>query len=154
MSPPWSRTAWRENASSPWCNPEFVLREKANRFTMDACRWASEDRIEKQEPIWIDASRLRTPVGHPFYERLDHRLLNKRVSILTPESVPVPTRRWDVRGWRPEFTFARCWSAYFEGIDSERGLRGGRRTRWRCDRFCFELNQLRRIIRISHALAA
>ena len=32
---------------------------------------------EKQEPIWIDAARLATPAGHPFYERLN-RLLSKR----------------------------------------------------------------------------
>ena len=32
---------------------------------------------EKQEPIWIEAARLATPVGHPFYERLN-RLLSKR----------------------------------------------------------------------------
>ena len=32
---------------------------------------------EKQEPIWIEAARLATPAGHPFYERLN-RLLSKR----------------------------------------------------------------------------
>ena len=32
---------------------------------------------EKQEPIWIEASRLATPVGQPFYERLN-QLLNRR----------------------------------------------------------------------------
>src|SRR5580698_8642487 len=32
---------------------------------------------EKQEPIWIEAACLATPVGHPFYERLN-RLLSKR----------------------------------------------------------------------------
>jgi hypothetical protein len=32
---------------------------------------------EKQEPIWIEAARLATPAGDPFYERLN-RLLSKR----------------------------------------------------------------------------
>src|SRR5438128_625153 len=32
---------------------------------------------EKQEPMWIEAARLATPAGHPFYERLN-RLLSKR----------------------------------------------------------------------------
>ena len=32
---------------------------------------------ERQEPIWIEAASLATPVGHPFYERLN-RLLDKR----------------------------------------------------------------------------
>jgi hypothetical protein len=32
---------------------------------------------EKQEPIWIEAARLASPVGHPFYERLNG-LLSKR----------------------------------------------------------------------------
>jgi hypothetical protein len=32
---------------------------------------------EKQEAIWIEASSLATPDGHPFYERLNI-LLDKR----------------------------------------------------------------------------
>jgi hypothetical protein len=32
---------------------------------------------ERQEPIWIEAASLATPVGHPFYEHLN-RLLDKR----------------------------------------------------------------------------
>jgi len=32
---------------------------------------------ERQESIWIEAAWLATPVGHPFYERLN-RLLDKR----------------------------------------------------------------------------
>jgi len=91
---------------------------------------------ERQEPIWIEAASLATPVGHPFYERLN-RLLDKRGFDAFAENACLSfMRRWDVRDWLREFTFVRAgW--IFRGIDSERELRGGRPTRWHCGRFWF-----------------
>ena len=96
---------------------------------------------EKQEPIWIDASWLATPVGHPFYERLD-QLLNKRGFDSFAESACCKFYAGRP-GLAPGVYFRALLVGYFEGIDSGAvGLRGGRRTGWRCDRFLgFELNQ-------------
>ena len=44
---------------------------------------------EKQEPIWIEAARLATAAGHPFYERLN-RLLSKRGFDALAESACEP----------------------------------------------------------------
>ena len=77
---------------------------------------------EKQEPIWIDASRLATPVGHPFYERLD-QLLNKRGFDSFAESA---CRKFYAKVGRPGLApgvyFRALLVGYFEGIDSERGI--------------------------------
>jgi transposase len=77
---------------------------------------------EKQEPIWIEAARLATPAGHPFYERLN-RLLSKRgfdaFAESACESFYAKTGR---PGLAPGVYFRALLVGYFEGIDSERGI--------------------------------
>jgi transposase len=77
---------------------------------------------EKQEPIWIEAACLATPVGHPFYERLN-RLLGKRgfdaFAESECESFYARTGR---PGLAPGVYFRALLVGYFEGIDSERGI--------------------------------
>src|ERR1700722_7594548 len=77
---------------------------------------------EKQEPIWIEAARLATPAGHPFYEHLN-RLLSKRgfdaFAELACESFYAKTGR---PGLAPGVYFGALLGGYFEGIDSERGI--------------------------------
>src|SRR5579863_1287107 len=77
---------------------------------------------EKQEPIWIEASRLTTPVGHPFYERLN-QLLNERGFDAFAESV---CQKFYATVGRPGLARAVYFRAllvgYFAGIDSERGI--------------------------------
>ncbi len=77
---------------------------------------------EKQEPIWIEAAQLATPVGHPFYERLN-RLLEKRGFDAFAESA---CRSFYARVGRPGLApgvyFRALLVGYFEGIDSERGI--------------------------------
>lgn len=77
---------------------------------------------EKQEPIWIEAAQLATPVGHPFYERLN-RLLDKRgfdaFAESACESFYAKTGR---PGLAPGVYFRALLVGYFEGIDSERGI--------------------------------
>src|ERR1700683_1812181 len=80
---------------------------------------------EKQEPIWIEAARLATPVDHPFYERLN-RLLSKRgfdaFAEWACESFYAKTGR---PGLAPGVYFRALLVGYFEGIDSERGISWG-----------------------------
>jgi transposase len=77
---------------------------------------------EKQELIWIEAACLATPVGHPFYERLN-RLLSKRgfdaFAELACESFYAKAGR---PGLAPGVYFRALLVGYFEGIDSERGI--------------------------------
>jgi transposase len=77
---------------------------------------------EKQEHIWIEASRLATPVGHPFYERLN-QLLNRRGFDSFAESA---CRKFYAKVGRPGLApgvyFRALLVGYFEGIDSERRI--------------------------------
>src|ERR1700723_3504933 len=77
---------------------------------------------EKQEPIWIEAARLATPLGHPFYERLN-RLLRQRGFDAFAESACAPFYAKVGRpGLAPGVYFRALLVGYFEGIDSERGI--------------------------------
>jgi len=77
---------------------------------------------EKQEPIWIEAACLATPVGHPFYERLN-RLLGKRGFDAFAESECGSFyARTGRPGLAPGVYFRALLVGYFEGIDSERGI--------------------------------
>jgi transposase len=77
---------------------------------------------EKQEPIWIEAARLATPAGHPFYERLN-RLLSRHGFDAFAESACEPFYAKVGRpGLPPGVYFRALLVGYFEGIDSERGI--------------------------------
>jgi transposase len=77
---------------------------------------------EKQEPMWIEVSRLATPAGHPFYERLN-QLLNKRGFDAFAESACSKFYAKVGRpGLAPGVYFRALLVGYFEGIDSERGI--------------------------------
>src|SRR6266446_1098335 len=81
---------------------------------------------ERQEPIWIEAASLATPVGHPFYERLN-RLLDKRGFDAFAENACLSFYAKVGRpGLAPGVYFRSLMVGYFEGIDSERGIA------WRC----------------------
>jgi len=76
---------------------------------------------EKQEPIWIEAARLATPAGYPFYERLN-RLLSKRAFYAFAESACESFYAKVGRpGLPPGVYFRALQVGYFEGIDSELG---------------------------------
>jgi transposase len=98
---------------------------------------------EKQDAIWIEASRLPRPVSHPFYERLN-QLLSKRGFDAFAESTCEKFYAEVGRpGLAPGVYFRALLIGYFEGIDSERGIA------WRtADSFAlrvflgFELSQL------------
>ena len=90
---------------------------------------------EKQEPIWIEAARLATPAGHPFYERLN-RLLSKRGFDEFAESACAPFyQRQVVRVWLLELTSAHFWSDTSKVSIPNAVLRGGQPIRWPCGRF-------------------
>src|SRR6266446_4747578 len=77
---------------------------------------------ERQEPIWIEAASLATPVGHPFYERLN-RLLDKRGFDAFAENACLSFYAKVGRpGLAPGVYFRALLVGYFEGIDSERGI--------------------------------
>ncbi|MDQ2947825.1 MAG: transposase [Acidobacteriota bacterium] len=77
---------------------------------------------EKQDPIWIEASCLATPAGHPFYERLN-RMLSKRGFDAFAESTCQSFYAEVGRpGLAPGVYFRALLVGYFEGIDSERGI--------------------------------
>jgi transposase len=77
---------------------------------------------EKQEPIWIEAARMATPGGHPFYERLN-RLLARRGFDAFAESACESFYSTTGRpGLAPGVYFRALLVGYFEGIDSERGI--------------------------------
>src|SRR5437660_10296918 len=77
---------------------------------------------ERQESIWIKAASLATPVGHPFYERLN-RLLDKRGFDAFAENACLSFYAKVGRpGLAPGVYFRALLVGYFEGIDSERGI--------------------------------
>src|SRR6266849_1124178 len=77
---------------------------------------------ERQEPIWIEAASLATPVGHPFYEHLN-RLLDKRGFDAFAENACLSFYAKVGRpGLAPGVYFRALMVGYFEGIDSERGI--------------------------------
>jgi transposase len=77
---------------------------------------------ERQEPIWIEAARLASPAGHPFYEHLN-RLLSKRGFDCFAESACESFYAKVGRpGLAPGVYFRALLIGYFEGIESERGI--------------------------------
>lgn len=77
---------------------------------------------EKQEPIWIEASSLAMPVGHPFYERLNQLLQKRGFDAFAESACEKFYARVGRPGLAPGVYFRALLAGYFEGIDSERGI--------------------------------
>jgi transposase len=77
---------------------------------------------EKQEHIWIEASRLATPVGHPFYERLNQLLARRGFDSFAESACRKFYAKVGRPGLAPGVYFRALLIGYFEGIDSERGI--------------------------------
>jgi len=77
---------------------------------------------EKQEPIWIEARRLATPAGHPFYERLNQLLSKRGFDAFAESACESFYAKVGRPGLPPGVYFRALLVGYFEGIDSERGI--------------------------------
>ena len=77
---------------------------------------------EKQEPIWIEASRLATHVGHPFYERLNQLSARRGFDAFAESACRKFYAKVGRPGLAPGVYFRALLVGYFEGIDSERGI--------------------------------
>ena len=77
---------------------------------------------EKQEPIWIEAARLATPAGHPFYERLNGLLSKRGFDAFAESACESFYAKVGRPGLPPGVYFRALLVGYFEGIDSERGI--------------------------------
>jgi transposase len=77
---------------------------------------------EKQEPIWIEAARLATPAGHPFYERLNRLLRRRGFDAFAESACESFYAKVGRPGLAPGVYFRALLVGYFEGIDSERGI--------------------------------
>src|SRR6202161_4299905 len=77
---------------------------------------------EKQAPIWIEAARLATPVGHPFYERLNGLLRQRGFESVAESACRKFYAKVGRPGLAPGVYFRALLVGYFEGIDSERGI--------------------------------
>src|SRR5205807_7350482 len=91
---------------------------------------------ERQEGLWVATATLARPASHPFYERLN-RLLDE---CGFDDFVESACRRFYAASLgrpslAPGMYFRLLMVGYFEGLDSERGLHGGRQTRWASARF-------------------
>src|SRR5580658_8806488 len=77
---------------------------------------------EKQEPIWIEATTLATPAGHPFYERLNGLLSKRGFDAFAESACQGFYAKVGRPGLAPGVYFRALLVGYFEGIDSERGI--------------------------------
>ena len=86
---------------------------------------------QRQEPLWVAASDLPTSPGHPFYQRLNQVLeaqgFDAFVEGLCSSFYAAGVGR---PGLPPGRYFRLMLLGYFEGLGSERGMVGARRTRW------------------------
>jgi transposase len=78
---------------------------------------------ERQEPLWLSATEIRTPAAHPFYARLNELLESNGFDGFVEEQC---RRFYAGKMGRPSLTpgiyFRLLLVGYFEGIDSERGI--------------------------------
>src|ERR1700749_4821798 len=79
-------------------------------------------RREKQEPIWIEATSLALPGGHPFYDRLGALLDQRGFDGFAGNSCKRFYSQTGRPGLAPGVYFRLLLVGYFEGIDSERGI--------------------------------
>ena len=80
-------------------------------------------KTQQQERIWIEASSLRRPASHPFYERLNQVLDEKKFDEFSEQQCSKFYAEGTGRpGLAPGIYFRLLLIGYFEGIDSERGI--------------------------------
>ena len=80
-------------------------------------------KTQQQERIWIEASSLRRPASHPFYERLNQILDEKKFDEFSELQCHKFYSEGTGRpGLAPGIYFRLMLIGYFEGIDSERGI--------------------------------
>jgi transposase len=77
---------------------------------------------EKQEPIWIEASRLVSPASHPFYGCLNQLLVRRGFDAFAESVCWKFYAKVGRPGLAPGVYFRALLIGYFEGIDSERGI--------------------------------
>jgi transposase len=77
---------------------------------------------ERQEAIWIEAASLATPGGHPFYEKLNGLLDERKFDEFAEETCRRFYSKTGRPGLAPAVYFRLLLIGYFEGIDSERGI--------------------------------
>ena len=77
----------------------------------------------RQEQLWTPTAELPVSAGHPFYERLN-RLLDEKKFDEFVESLCAPfyAAKMGRPGLAPGIYFRLLMVGYFEGIDSERGI--------------------------------
>jgi transposase len=77
---------------------------------------------EKQGAMWIEASSLAVPGGHPFYERLNGLLDKRKFDDFAERTCRRYYSKTGRPGLAPAVYFRLLLVGYFEGIDSERGI--------------------------------
>ena len=78
---------------------------------------------QQQEGMWIEAASLARPSSHPFYERLNQVLDEKKFDELSEQQCGKFYAGGMGRpGLAPGIYFRLLMIGYFEGIDSERGI--------------------------------
>ena len=80
-------------------------------------------KTQQQEKIWIEAASLARPASHPFYERLNRVLDEKKFDEFSEQQCHKFYSEGTGRpGLAPGIYFRLLLIGYFEGIDSERGI--------------------------------
>jgi transposase len=77
----------------------------------------------RQEQLWTPTSELPVSAGHPFYERLNRLLDEKKFDEFVEDAcVHFYAEKMGRPGLAPGTYFRLLMVGYFEGIDSERGI--------------------------------
>jgi len=108
--------------SGPWWNSIFDLAGRMKSLYDGTMSLGKRGPEEKQEPIWIEAARLATSAGHPFYERLNRLLAKRGFDAFAESACESFYAKVGRPGLAPGVYFRALLVGYFEGIDSERGI--------------------------------
>jgi transposase len=77
----------------------------------------------RQEQLWVPTAELPVSAGHPFYERLNRLLDEKKFDeFVETLCAPFYAAKLGRPGLAPGIYFRLLMVGYFEGIDSERGI--------------------------------
>ena len=77
----------------------------------------------RQEQLWVPTAELPVSAGHPFYERLNRLLDEKKFDeFVETLCAPFYAAKMGRPGVAPGIYFRLLMVGYFEGIDSERGI--------------------------------